>query len=93
MAKYPELPRLHNLETEELRNLYTELQRWGATLLNELDTRDVQVDSRPSTNILTAVTVTQLTNPQKGDIAYSVSSGKYKGYVSLGSETSWQNLN
>ena len=52
MARYPELPRLHNLETEELRNLYTELQRWGATLLNELDTRDVQVDSRPSTNIL-----------------------------------------
>mgnify|MGYP003143765874 CR=1 FL=1 len=30
---------------------------------------------------------------EKGDIAYSASTGKFKGYVSLGAETSWQNLN
>ena len=29
----------------------------------------------------------------KGDVAYSTSSGKFKGYVSLGAETSWQDLN
>ena len=93
MARYPELSNLFYLKDEEVKKLYTEIQRWGATLLNELDTRDIQVDNRPSTNVLIAVTVTQLQNPQKGDIAYSASSGKYKGYVSLGSETSWQNLN
>ena len=31
--------------------------------------------------------------PQAGDIAYSASTGKFKGYVSLGAETSWQDLN
>ena len=73
--------------------MYTAIERWGSALLNELNTRDTQVETTPSTNIYTISTVTQLKNPQKGDIAYSVSSGKFKGYVSLGAETSWQNLN
>ena len=51
MARYPELSNLVNLPTEEIRNLYNEMQRWGATLLNELDARDAQVDNRPSTTI------------------------------------------
>jgi len=93
MARYPELPRLFNISDEKIRGIYNTIEGWGAALLNELDTRDSQVDSRPSSNIYTIVTVTQITNPQKGDIAYSVSSGKFKGYVSLGAETSWQNLN
>jgi hypothetical protein len=93
MARYPELPRLFNISDEKLKSIYNTIERWGAALLNELDTRDSQVDSTPSTNIYTIVTVTQIKRPRKGDIAYSVSSGKFKGYVSLGTETSWQNLN
>jgi|TARA_R110002020_G_scaffold333167_2_gene548558 hypothetical protein len=93
MARYPELPRLFNLSDKQLINMYTAIERWGSALLNELNTRDTQVETTPSTNIYTISTVTQLKNPQKGDIAYSVSSGKFKGYVSLGAETSWQNLN
>ena len=93
MARYPELPRLHNLETEELRNLYTELQRWGATLLNELDTRDTQMETRPATNIYTVTTITLVGNPNKGDIAYSASTGKFKGYVSTTATQAWENLN
>ena len=93
MARYPELPRLFNLSDKQLINMYTAIERWGSALLNELNTRDIQVETTPSTNIYTISTVTQLKNPQKGDIAYSVSSGKFKGYVSLGAETSWQNLN
>ena len=93
MARYPELPRLFNLSDKQLINMYTAIERWGSALLNELNTRDPQVETTPSTNIYTISTVTQLKNPQKGDIAYSVSSGKFKGYVSLGAETSWQNLN
>jgi|TARA_Y100000296_G_C5017588_1_gene178184 hypothetical protein len=93
MARYPELPRLFHLSDKQLIDIYTAIERWGSALLNELNTRDTQVETTPSTNIYTISTVTELKNPQKGDIAYSVSSGKFKGYVSLGSETSWQNLN
>jgi len=39
------------------------------------------------------VTVTSIGRPRKGDIAYSASSGKYKGYVSTATSTEWQNLN
>ena len=49
--------------------------------------------NRPSTNILSVVTITSIGRPKKGDITYSASSGKFRGYVSLGSETSWQDLN
>jgi len=73
--------------------MYNGIQRWGSVLIQELNSRDSQVDSKPSTNIYTVVTVTEIGRPQKGDIAYSASSGKFKGYVSLGVETSWQNLN
>ena len=48
---------------------------------------------KAASTVFTVTTVTQIGRPQKGDIAYSVSSGKFKGYVSLGAETSWQDLN
>tara|TARA_R110002050_G_C8598524_1_gene485288 strand:- start:28 stop:306 length:279 start_codon:yes stop_codon:yes gene_type:complete len=91
--RYPDLPLVFNLDDKQLRDMYNTVERWGATLINELDARDAIVDKTPSTNIYTVVTVTEIGLPKKGDIAYSVSSGKFKGYVSLGSETSWQNLN
>jgi hypothetical protein len=82
-----------NMETDEVKNLYDTIQTWAAVLTNELDSRDIEVETTPSTNIYAVTTVTNIGRPQKGDIAYSTSSGKFKGYVSLGSETSWQNLN
>ena len=94
--QYPLLPRMYGTQmqdNEELRQLYILLERWGSTLINELNTRDVQVDSRPSTKIFAVTTITDITNPLAGDIAYSASTGKFKGYVSLGSTTEWQNLN
>ena len=94
MARYPTFPTSFNgVTNEELRELYTTLETWSALLTNELENRDVLVDATPSTNIYTVITVTDIGRPRKGDIAYSASSGKYKGYVSLGSETSWQSLN
>ena len=93
---YPIIPKLYNnqlQDNEELQQLYNLMEKWGSTLINELNTRDVQVDSRPSTKIFTVTTVTNITNPQAGDIAYSASTGKFKGYVSLASETSWHDLN
>lgn len=94
MARYPTFPTSFNgITNNELKELYTTLETWSALLTNELEIRDVLVDATPSTNIYTVITVTDIGRPRKGDIAYSASSGKYKGYVSLGSETSWQSLN
>ncbi len=91
MARYPTLP--FNITIAEPQNTYDQIQDWSSALVNELNSRDTQVDSTPSTNIYTVTTVTEIGRPSKGDIAYSVSSGKFKGYVSLGAETSWQSLN
>ena len=91
MARYPTLPQ--SMSTEDIKRMYNEVQRWGSILISELNNRDTVVDSRPASNIFCVVTVTSIGRPQKGDIAYSASTGKFKGYVSLGSETSWQDLN
>ena len=89
MARYPTLPMfLKNVDT-----LYTEIQRWGSVLVRELDSRDQEDRNKPSSNIYKVVTATNVKRPRKGDIVYSASSGKFKGYVSLGAETSWQDLN
>ena len=92
MARYPELPKFIQSESD-VKEFYNFIQQWGAALINELDTRDIEVNATPSTNIYAVATVGTITRPRKGDIAYSVSTGKFKGYVSLGAETSWQNLN
>jgi len=91
MARYPTLPM--RLSNEDLIDMYKQIQRWGSILVNELDSRDLEAQNTPSTNIFRVVTITSIGRPKKGDIAYSASSGKFKGYVSLGAETSWQNLN
>ena len=91
MARYPTLPM--RLSNEDLIDMYKQIQRWGSILVNELDSRDLEAQNTPSTNIFRVVTITSIGRPKKGYIAYSASSGKFKGYVSLGSETSWQDLN
>jgi len=91
MARYPALPR--NLSNEDLMSVYKEVQRWGSVLINELDSRDLEIQNKPTSNIFRVVTITSIGRPIKGDIAYSASTGKFKGYVSLGAETSWQDLN
>ena len=37
--------------------------------------------------------VTEIGRPQAGNIAYVLPRGKFVGYVSLGAETSWHDLN
>ena len=94
MARYPTFPTNFNgISDDKLRELYTTIESWAALLVSELQTRDVDVDAAPSTNIYTVVTITDIGRPSKGDIAYSKNTGKFKGYVSLGAETSWQDLN
>ena len=94
MARYPTFPtRFIDTSDEELKELYTTLETWSGLLTSELETRDIDVDAAPATNIYTVVTLSEIGRPRKGDIAYAASAGKYKGYVSLGAETSWQDLN
>jgi len=93
MARYPSLPIYQGREyqtngefsVEDLRKMYEQIQRWGSVLIDEIDSKDTEIDAQPSTKIYTVVTIT--------DIAYSKNTGKFKGYVSLGAETSWQDLN
>ena len=91
MARYPTLPM--RLSNEDLIDMYKQIQRWGSILVNELDSRDLEAQNTPSTNIFRVVTITSIGRPKKGDIAYSASSGKFRGYVSVGAETSWHDLN
>ena len=93
MARYPEIPMAYDIKNEEVQQAYDELSRWAATLTLELDTRDAQVDNTPSTNIYSVVTVSNIGAPRAGDIAYSASTGKFKGYVSTGATQAWENLN
>ena len=93
MARYPDLPNLFTLKDQELRDMYNTIERWGAALINELDTRDIQLGAEPSTNIYTVVTITEVKRPRKGDVVYAASAGKYRGYVSTAASTTWKNFN
>ena len=95
MASYPAVPRIYNelKDTPKVEKVYRDLEQWGGALVNQLDTRDLQVDSKPSTNIYTVVTITEVGRPKKGDIAYAASVGKFKGYVSTTATQAWANLN
>ena len=91
MARYPTLP--FTLTNDDLVDMYKQVRSWGEVLVQELDSRDLQVDSAEAQTIFILTTVTSIGRPVKGAIAYSTSTGKFKGYVSLGSETSWEDLN
>jgi len=94
MARYPEFPVIFPDDVKRgVSYIYSRFQQWGAALVNELDTRDQIQDARPSTNIYAVVTVGSIERPDKGDIAYSVSAGKFKGYVSTAGTQAWQDLN
>ena len=94
MARYPEIPTIFSDDIQRgVTHAYNKFQQWGAALVNELDTRDQQQDATPSTNIYAVVTVGSIKRPDKGDIAYSVSTGKFKGYVSTAATQAWQDLN
>ena len=95
MARYPAVPRAYDYlkDSPEAERVHREISQWGGALVNQLDTRDLQVDAKPSTNIYTVVTITEVGRPKKGDIVYAASAGKFKGYVSTTATQAWANLN
>ena len=94
MARYPDFPLIFPDDIKKGADyVYGRIRQWSAALVNELDTRDLVQDAKPTSNIYAVVTVTNIKDPDKGDIAYSVSSGKFKGYVSTAGTQAWQDLN
>ena len=91
MARYPTLP--FAVTTMELKEMYNQVQLWSSMLISELDSRDVEVDTKPTSNIYTVVTTASIGRQRKGDIAYAASAGKFRGYVSTAASTEWQDLN
>ena len=91
MARYPEVSSfiMIDLSSEESRDVYSELQLWSGALINELDTRDIEVDATPASTVLAVVTVTDIGAPFAGNIAFSTGESKFKGY----NGTAWQDLN
>ena len=90
MARYPEVSTfiMVDLSNEESRTVYNEMQLWSGALINELDTRDTELDATPSTTVLSVVTVTDIGAPIAGNIAFSSGESKFKGYDG----TNWQDL-
>jgi len=90
MARYPEVSTfiMVDLSSEESRTVYNEMQLWSGALINELDTRDIEMDAAPSTTVLSVVTVTDIGAPIAGNIAFSSGESKFKGYDG----TNWQDL-
>ena len=93
MARYPDLPTAYNIKSEEMNDTYNDLRSWSGNLINELETRDTEVNNTPSTNIYSVVTVSTIGRPKAGDIVYAASVGKFRGYVSTTATQAWENLN
>jgi len=94
MARYPDFPLIFPEDVKKgVDYVYGRIQQWSAALINELDTRDQVQEGKPTSNIYAVVTIGSIKSPDKGDIAYSVSSGKFKGYVSTAGTQAWEDLN
>jgi len=94
MARYPDFPLIFPDDVKRgVDYVYGRFQQWGSALINEMDTRDQIQDAAPSTNIYAVVTVGSIKSPDKGNIAYSVSKGKFMGYVSTAGTQAWEAFN
>ncbi len=78
MANYPKFPMRKPATANEL---HTDVRRWADELARELDSEDTKQTTRPSTNIYTVVTVTEIGRPKQGDVAYAISAAKFRGYT------------
>jgi hypothetical protein len=66
------------------------LLSWSNELTRELDARDIQVQDSPSTTINTVVSTSEIGRPANGNVAYSISASKFRGYVD---GTGWVDFN
>ncbi len=79
MANYPQLPLYNTAKQMTVEELYRDLRQVIDTLGYELNIRDNQINSKPSTNVYSVATVTDIGRPSPGDIAFSLDEEKFKG--------------
>jgi|TARA_E500000178_G_C16900511_1_gene697857 hypothetical protein len=89
MATYPKLP-LYTLP-KSVDDLFRILSTYTNELTRELDLEDQKQNKAPATKVFTVATVTSIGRPQAGDVAFSTSSGKFRGYVTTAS--GWSDFN
>jgi hypothetical protein len=87
---YPNFSVNYNITDEELRQLYNDINSWASEIKFLLESRDIELEASPSTKIYSVVSVNEIGRPASGDVAYSASTGKFKGYVG---GTGWVNFN
>lgn len=79
MANYPRFSSSPFVRLSDLQNY---ISRWSNELTRELDTEDQKQSSAPATKIYSVVTITEIGRPASGDVAFAISAGKFRGYVS-----------
>ena len=91
MAKlYPELPLYADIEKMDPKILYQDMLEYAGELKFLLEQRDREQDLGFTSRIFNVVTATDFQRPQDGNITYSTSSGKFRGFVSV---TGWVDFN
>ena len=73
MPRYPELSYYKSLSSQELQQLYNDIQIWSAQLALELDARDTENQFAGASQINTAVTTTDFQGITGGRIVYALS--------------------
>jgi len=89
MATYPGLPKYTEITT--IQQLESILRTFVNELTRELDLEDQKQTNAPSTKVYTVTTVTNIGRPSAGDVAYSTSSVKFRGYTTTA--TGWVDFN
>lgn len=84
MANYP---RFTLNISDDIQRFKETMIAWANELTRELDTNDLKVAARPSTNIYTVVTTSDIGRAEQGDIAYSISASTFRGYTTTA--TGW----
>ena len=79
MATYPQFSTYRNIQ--DIKEMYNEIAGWGNRLTASLQIRDDLENSRRSFKVIQVTTVTDLGNPQEGDVAFSLGESKFKGYT------------
>lgn len=89
MATYPGLPKYTEITT--VQQLESILRTFVNELTRELDLEDQKQTNAPSTKVYTVTSVTEIGRPSAGDVAYSTSSSKFRGYTTTA--TGWVDFN
>ena len=87
---YPELPNYKHIRKENKEQVYYELASWSSQLKFLLEARDTEVDAKSTSKVLTVVTVASIGRPSNGDVSFSTSSSKFRGYIE---GTGWVDFN